>query len=186
MLDELTSSGESNPDTVLGNRDQFGAIEFTDDDSSPVGDGVGSGLFDVPTNSGSIDFAVSGYDDFEFVGAHLESGNYEVFVDVYDFSDELIDSFSSGAQTLEEGFVDEYSYFDSAWIGGSYDVYIDNFLATIADIDFFTFTGLTPGTPFAARTSDPDESEIDTFLGWFNALGELLNSMMTTAATFSR
>jgi hypothetical protein len=174
VLDTLTSSGEFNPDTILGNRDQFGDIEFVDDDSSPSGDGLGSALYEVPTNSGSIDFAVSGYDDFDFVGEHFESGNYEVFVDVYDFSEELIDSFSSGTQMLEEGFVDEYSYFDSAWIGGSYDVYINNGLATIADVDFFTFTGLTPGTPFAARTSDPDELEIDTWLGWFNILGELI------------
>jgi hypothetical protein len=174
VLDELTSSGEFNPDTVLGSRDLFGDIEFVDDDSSPYGDGYGSALYEVPTNSGSIDFAVSGYDDFDFVGEHIESGNYEVFVDVYDSSEELIDSFSSGPQTLVSGNVDEYSYFDSAWIGGSYDVYIDNGVAIIADVDFFTFTGLTPGTPFAARTSDPDELEIDTFLGWFNNLGELI------------
>jgi len=128
----------------------------------------------VPTNSGSIDFAVSGYDDFDFIGAHLESGNYEVFIDVYDFSEELIDSFSNGPQMLEEGFVDEYSYSNVDWIGGSYDVYISNGPAIVTDIDFFTFTGLTPGTPIAARTSDPDELEIDTLLGWFNNLGELI------------
>jgi hypothetical protein len=176
VLDTLTSSGEFNPDTILGTRDQFGDIEFVDDDSSPYGDGLGSALYGVPTNSGSIDFAVTGYDDFDFVGEHSESGNYEVFVDVFDFSEELIDSFSSGPQMLEEGFVDEYSFSNFDWIDGSYDVYIDNGPQTIADVDFFTFTGLTPGEPFAARTSDPDELEIDTMLGWFDDLGELIET----------
>jgi hypothetical protein len=175
VLDELTAANiPPGLDTVLGNRNLFGNIDLTDDDDSPIGNGLASGLFNVPTNSGSIDFAVSGFDDFDFVGEHSESGDYEVFVDVYDFSEELIDSFSSGMQTLEEGAVDEYSYFDAAWIGGSYDVYIDNGEPVINDVDFFTFTGLTPGMSFAARTSDPDGSEIDTFLGWFNSLGELI------------
>jgi PEP-CTERM motif len=156
VLDTLTSSGEINPDTILGTRDQFGDIEYVDDDSSPIGDGLGSALYGVLTNSGSIDFAVTGYDDFDFVGGHLESGNYEVFVDVYDSSDELIESFSTGTEILQEGFVNEYSFSNVDWIGGSYDVYIDNGLAAIADVDFFTFTELTPGEPFSARTLDPD------------------------------
>jgi hypothetical protein len=174
VLDTLSSNGGGNPDTVLGSRGHFGGIDIVDDESSPIGDGHASALYGVPTNSGSINFAVSGYDDFGFLGDHFESGNYEVFVDVYDFFDDLIDSFSSGSQTLVSGNVDEYSYSDSAWIGATYDVYIDNDLGSATDVDFFTFTGLTPGTPFAALTSDPDQLGIDTLLGWFSNLGELI------------
>jgi len=127
-----------------------------------------------PTNSGSIEFAVTGYPDDFFSGSHSEFGSYEVFVDAYDFFGDLVDSFSETA-TLEPGVVDEYSYSDFNWLNGSYDVYIDNTVGgtTGADVDFFTFTGLTPGVDFSAETLAVASTSPDTFLGWFDETGSL-------------
>jgi hypothetical protein len=174
VADELSVQFASYPDTVLGVANLFGQIYATDDDGSPLGDGHASGLGGVPTNSGSIDFYVSGYPDDFFEGSHNEAGEYEVFVDVYDFFDDLVDSFSE-TRTLAPGVVHSFSYSDFEWIEGSYDVYIDNTVGTPTsfDVDFFRFTGLTSGTQFAARTT---VSEVDTFLGWFSSAGTLLET----------
>ncbi len=165
------------PDTVLGIRDQFGEVYFTDDDGSPVGDGRASGLGGVPTNSGSIDFAISGYPDEGFFGDHGESGQYEVFVDVYDFFDDLVDSFSE-VRTLQPGNVDDFSFSNFEWISGSYDVYIDNTVggASQSDVDFFTFNGLVAGSSFTAQVTQDTPSGFDSLLGWFNAAGTLIDS----------
>lgn len=173
-VDSLTAGVAGEPDTLLGIRGLFGDIEFVDDDSSPVGNGLASGVGGAPTNSGSIDFAVTGVGDDFFEGSHGESGSYEVFVDVYDFGEELIDSFSE-IRTLEPGAVHEYSFNDFEWLGGSYDVYIDNVIFAGSDVDFFTFSGLTPGGPFTATTFDPDNAELDTILGWFDESGAQLD-----------
>jgi hypothetical protein len=174
VLDELGDSNPSIPDTVLGVRNQFGAIYATDDDSSPLGDGTASGLEFVPTNSGSIDFAISGHPDFSFDGSHSEAGNYRVFVDVYDFFGDLVDELTED-RLLQPGIVHDFAFSDSEWIGGDYDVYIDNLIAA-ADVDFFTFTGLTPGAAFTATTVDPTDENLDTYLGWFDDTGALLEA----------
>ncbi len=164
------------PDTLLGARDLFGNVLIDDDDGSPLGNGRASALFGIPTNSGSINFSVTGFPDENFEGGHGEFGDYEVFVDVYDFFDDLVDSFSE-IRTLQPGVVDEFDFSDFNWIGGTYDAFIDNSLGgEPGDIDFFTFTGLTPGAAFTAETVDPNVFEIDTFLGWFDSSGNLLAS----------
>jgi hypothetical protein len=166
--DQFAAPGE--PNTLLGIR-QFGQIGFVDDDNSLLGNGFASGAFVVPTNSGSIDFAVTGFGDDGFDGSHIESGAYEVFVDVYDFFDDLVDQFSE-VRTLEPGIAHDFSYNDFEWIGGTYDVYIDNVIS--GDVDFFRFTGLTPGAPFTAETFAPTVAVIDTLLGWFDSTGALV------------
>ena len=173
-IDALAFSAAPIPDTVLGIRDQFGTIYATDDDSSPLGDGTASGLEFVPTNSGSIDFAISGHPDFDFDGSHSESGNYRVYVDVYDFFGDLVDELSED-RTLQPGAVHNFSFSDFEWINGDYDVYIDNLIAA-NDVDFFTFTGLTPGAAFTATTVDPTDENLDTYLGWFDSGGALLDA----------
>lgn len=165
------------PDTLLGTRGIFGDIELVDDDGSPAGNGFASGIGGVPTNNGSIRFAVTGFTDVAFDGSHDQLGTYEVFVQPYDFFDDPIDAFTV-TQTMQPGVVDEFVFFDANWIGGSYDVYIDNTVAFegFADVDFFTFTGLTAGASFTAETLDPSSSGVNTFLGWFSAGGSLLES----------
>ena len=175
VSDALTSNAPAFPDTLLGIRDGFGAVYFTDDDGSPVGDGYASAAGGVPTNSGSIDFSITGVGDDTFDGSHTESGQYKVYVDVYNFFDDPIDSFSE-LRTLAPGVVHDFTFNDFEWLGGSYDVYIDNALALTSDVDFFTFTGLTPGTQFLARTAHPAPSSVDTILGLFDSSGALLES----------
>lgn len=165
------------PDTLLGTRGLFGDFEFVDDDGSPVGNGFASGIADVPTNNGSIQFAVTGYTDESFSGAHDQFGTYKVFIQPYDFFGDPVDDFTV-TRTMQPGIVDEFNYSDLNWIGGSYDVYIDNLVEFegFADVDFFTFTGLTAGASFTAETLDPSSSGADTFLGWFSGTGLLLDS----------
>ena len=176
VSDDLMPGFVSYPDTMLGIRDTFGEIYFVDDDGSPIGDGHASGVGGVPTNSGSIAFAVSGYPDEFFQGNHGEFGEYKVFVDVYDFFDDLVNQFSQSA-TLQPGIVDEYSFSNFEWIGGSYDVYIDNTVgdASAADVDFFTFTSLTAGASFTAEVTQQVYSGFDSHLGWFSDTGALLD-----------
>ena len=168
VADELTGSGGgSAPDTLLGIRDLFG-------DYYAVGDGS-LGFGSVPTNYlGSIDFSITGAGDDTFAGFHNETGEYEVFVDVYDFGDELVDSFSE-VRTLAPGVVHDFSYNDFEWANGSYDVYADSG-GGAADVDYFTFTNLAPNSLFSIRTADPDGIGIDTYLGWFSSSGFLLEA----------
>ncbi|QEG33635.1 hypothetical protein [Bythopirellula goksoeyrii] len=168
------------PDTILGARDMFGGISEYNDDFEPdceaPGNGQSSALCGISTNSGEISFAVTGYPDESFVGGHGEFGEYEVFVDAYDFFGDLVDSFSE-IRTLQPGQVDFFSFDNFEWIGGTYDAYIDNSLGgDPGDVDFFTFTGLSPGATFTAETVDPNVIEIDTYLGWFDSAGVLIAS----------
>lgn len=175
VSDALTVNAPAFPDTLLGIRNGFGTVYLTDDDGSPFGDGYASGAGGVPTNSGSIDFSITGVGDDAFDGSHSEAGQYKVYVDVYDFFDDPIDSFSE-LRTLAPGIVHDFTFNDFEWLGGSYDVYIDNALALTSDVDFFTFTGLTPGTQFLARTAHSTPSSADTLLGLFDSSGALLES----------
>lgn len=178
VSDDLTSGVASFPDTLLGIQNSIGQIIILDDNGSPLGDGFASGVGGAPVNSGgsgSIDFVVTGFPDEFFEGIHSESGEYEVFVDVYDLFDDLVDQFSQTAM-LQPGNVDEYSFSDFEWLGGSYDVYIDNTVggAGTSDVDFFTFTGLAPGASFSAEVTQEVFSGFDSLLGWFNDAGALI------------
>lgn len=174
----LLASGElsQGPDTLLGTRNAIlGTIELTDDDGSPFGNGFASGLQGVPTNSGQIRFAVTGYADWGFDGSHDQTGRYEVFVQPYDFFGDPVDEFSE-IREMQPGVVDEYVFFNANWIGGTYDVFIDNIIdfEGFADVDYYRFTGLTAGASFTAETLDPSGSGVDTRLGWFSESGSLL------------
>jgi len=177
VYDTITPGSVGYPDTVLGIRDMYGYVYYVDDDGSPFGDGSASGVGGVPTNSGVINFSVSGYPDQYFEGNHSEFGGYKVYVDAYDFFGDPAGSFSVTA-TLQPGAVDDYYYYDYNWISGSYDVYIDNTVGGVtgADVDFFTFTGLTPGLDFTIETTQATSTGMDTLLGWFDDSGSLLAS----------
>jgi hypothetical protein len=172
---------------VLGSRGTFGGIDFYSDDDGPWSDSGGSALYSIPTNSGQIDFAVSGYPDDGFFGDHTEVGDYEATVTVFDFFNDEVDSFTVMG-SLSPGVVDEYSYSDFNWLNGTYTVEINNTIsAPSGDIDFFTFTGLTPGTDFSAETFDPFGTSIDTILAWYDQSGfELTQSDDDGNGTLSR
>jgi hypothetical protein len=175
VFDDLTPGLLQAPDTLLGIKGTFGEIEFIDDDGSNLGNGYGSGVVGAPTNSGSIDFCVTGVGDDGFVGAHGISGDYLVVVDVYDFFGDYLESFTADG-TLAPGVVNDYSFNNFEWIGGSYDVNINNITGNVmgGDLDFFTFTDLTPGVAYAAETFQPIGSNIDTILGRYDDSGELV------------
>jgi hypothetical protein len=157
VSDELTAG----PDTLLGIRDHFGEVY----DSGPGTSGLGN----VSTNSGEVSFLVTGIDDDFFVGSHGEEGDYRVFVDVYDFFGDPIDSFSED-RTLTAGAMHEFSFNDFEWIGGTYDVYVDS----AGDVDYFSFVGLAPGAAFTAETFAPANPDLDTVLGWFDSAGTFI------------
>lgn len=161
--DELATSG---PDTYLGTY-RFGSLYEWDDNSSPYGDGYASALYIQPFDNGYMEFRVTGSGDFGFTGDHFESGSYVAYVSVYEGND-LIDSLELEG-TLEPGEVDTYTDFDLDWLFADYDVAIDN--SGLGDVDFVTFTGLTPGAPFSVETMDPLGSGIDTYMGWFDDSG---------------
>jgi hypothetical protein len=175
--DSLTALPAEFPDTVLGTLDTFGLVEFFDDDESIYGDGFASGLSGIEINpGGTINFLVSGYDDFEFVGSHEISGPFEVIVDVYDFLGDFVEQIRE-TRTLAPAAVEEFFFEgDANWNSGTYDVNIDNAvsLAEPSDIDFFTFTGLEPGESFIAEISQDVFTNLDTALGWFDETGVLL------------
>lgn len=173
ITDSLTP-GETTgfPDTYLGAFDSFEFLVAEDDDGSSLGDGFASGLTNVPINAdGTIDFSITGVGDFFFEGDHNESGAYEAHVDVLDSAREILNSFIVSG-TLQDGIVDQYS-FSGYSFADAYDINIDNAIGVSGgDVDFFTFTGLTPGSMFAAETSSV--GTIDTVLGWFDDAGSLL------------
>jgi len=170
--------GFPSPDTYLG---AFADNSFTlptlaeDDDSSPVGDGLGSGIFDVSVNAdGSIHLAVTGCCD-DFDGSHTEAGDYELIVEVFDAGGGPLTAFTA-PESLAFGEIDMFSFDDPTWIGGSFDAFTDNAIELGSDpLDYSRFTGLTPGEPFIAKTSDTDFGiPFDTILAWVDEVGDIL------------
>ncbi len=175
-VSDSLEGGESLPDTYLGffADDTFPLPPLDeDDDSSPLGNGLADALFDIPVNAdGSIPLAVTGCcDDFE--GSHSEEGDYALFVDVYDSSGLFLESFDEES-FLSPGVVDEFPFSDPAWIGGTFDAVIDNtvgFEPGPDPVDFFVFTGLTPGLTFEAEIR---EGDFDPILAQLDAAGDLV------------
>ena len=179
VSDDLTPGGSVSADTLLVAR--AGGIfddiifETFDDDGSPLGDGTASAFTDVDViNPGEIRFSITGFGDDFFEGNHIEEGDYEAYVEVFNSFGNSIDNFSIFG-TLFSGAVDEHNFVDTNWLGGTYAVTIDNepFGVTGGDVDFFTFTGLNPGESFTAETSS--SGSIDTLLGLFDDAGTLVD-----------
>lgn len=177
-VSDTLDGGTGAPDTYLGffADDSFPLPPLAeDDDSSPLGDGLADALFGIAVNAdGSIPLAVTGCCD-DFDGSHSEEGDYELFVDVFDGGGMPIDSFSV-TSTLMAGIVDEFDFADPAWIGGTFDAVIDNTVGVVPGtdpLDFWVFTGLTPGGSYIAEI---DASDFDTILASFAPDGTLLET----------
>jgi hypothetical protein len=121
--------GGPNPDTILGTFEDAGFTTLIDvnDDSSPVGDGLASGLDGSVNPDGTIRLGVTGFDDFGFIGNHFEAGPYDLFVR----------------------------------LGNT----------TFGDLDFFSFSGLVPGSPFTAEIT---LGTFDSMLGWLDDSGNII------------
>lgn len=165
------------PDTLLRAVDENGQTIGLDDDGAPLdfGDGRASALFDLPfdpTVGGQINIDISAYPDGNFVGSHSDQGYVEALYEVFDSNGELVDEFSD-VGFLEQGSTLSFVHFDNAWAGGYYNVILENTAGFYyrGDIDFFTFTGLTPNAGFAAEILDPAFSGVDTVMALFDDTG---------------
>lgn len=173
------------PDTTLGIFDEFGNLLIEDDDGSFLGNGLASAVYkqDVEQN-GLIDWAVSGYDDFDFDGfsddtpgfPHGQIGEWEGYIDYYgengDFiqgewigSDEFVsgDEVFTGTETAPQGAV-------------AYDLYLDNSIGScecVSDIDYYCVGGLDPDTEYEIRVTSAD---FDTILGLVDGSGQIIDS----------
>ena len=77
-----TDNSASGVDTVLGWFDHGGTVLGTDDDSSPVGDGLASALAGYADSYGEIHIGVTGFPDFFDGNPHDETGEYTLNVAV--------------------------------------------------------------------------------------------------------
>jgi hypothetical protein len=175
VSDFLTPGQVQAPDTFLGIRNGAGSITQTDDNGSIFG-GTASGLNDVPTNSTSISFSITGVGDTGFTGSHSQMGSFTVFIDVFNSMGVSAGSIQQ-TRALNPGAIQNFVFSNAAWNNGSYDVHIDNTLSDPVggDVDFFTFQGLTPGTSFLAQTFE-GASGVNTFLNWYNSSGALIGT----------
>jgi hypothetical protein len=122
------------PDTVLGEFDVAGNLVDSNDDASPVGDGLASALAGSVNSDGSIRLKVSGWPDFDFDGQ------------------------------------DDFSLLDPHPESGSYTLFVT--IGETPDVDYVTFTGLTPGAAFDAEIVN---AEFDTVMGRFDDAGALID-----------
>ena len=84
----LTNNFSLGPDLTLGVFNQAGALIDTDDDESPLGNGLASAIHGQVNADGSIHLKISGFNDFDFDGfsdtnagvGHNQTGAYELFV----------------------------------------------------------------------------------------------------------
>ncbi|HUU09318.1 MAG TPA: PEP-CTERM sorting domain-containing protein [Phycisphaerae bacterium] len=185
VSDSIDGSGGGglNPDTTLGAFDENWGLYATDDDSSWLGDGWASGLYGLPVNpDGTINLAVSGFDDFDFDGMsdgdpaspHGVSGNFILYIDLYDSLGNWVDALSTPDYLPPDQAL---SYETTHDVGGTFHAYIDNMVGGDPGpdpVDFFTFEDaavLMPGNPFEAEIISGD---FDSMLGWFDDAGNLI------------
>lgn len=174
------------PDTILGAFDEFDFLIESSDDGSDFGNSEASGLFSIAVNDdGTIRLSVTGFADFDFDGVddfssldrpHEESGDFDLFIDVELANGDVIRDAEVLSGTLLPGDVVEFVVTDPNYIGGFFTANIDNTVGdpdVESDLDFFRFTGLTPGAPFVAEVVQSIE-DVDTFLGLFDESGAII------------
>lgn len=89
----FTDNTASGVDTILGSFDDTNALVDYNDDSSPTGNGLASGLGGFVNADGTINLGVTGFLDYDFEGEHSQSGEYDLAVtvggdvDFFNFSD---------------------------------------------------------------------------------------------------
>jgi hypothetical protein len=177
VTDELVASSGDFPDTMIASLNSAGFVTGFNDDGGTWEGSLGSGLFEVPINNdSSFWFIVTGNPDYDFLGNHDESGNYHVYVDIYNDFGEYEETIEFD-DSLVPGEVDQF-YLDGFNSFYSYNVEIDNTLgsSSMADVDFFTFTGLTPGASFSAEVTQSTFDGFDSILGWLDDSGTLIDT----------
>ncbi len=165
------------PDTMIAGLNSAGFIIDENNDGGPWEGALGSGLTSMPINNdSSFWFIVTGYPDFDYNGSHDQFGDYHVYVDIYNDFGEFEETYEFD-ETLEPGEIDQFRLegFNSFY---TYDVFIDNTVggATSGDVDFYTFTGLIPGSSFTAEVTQETFDGFDSYLGWFSDTGTLIDT----------
>ena len=183
--DNLTPGIVQTPDTVLGVRGPGGELTQLDDNSSIFGNGFASGVSGVLITDETISFSVSGVGDNDFTGAHSELGDFDVFVEVFDFQQNVLFSAFTDAATLAPGNIVTFNVpGDASWLGGTFNLNVDNTIGRPAggDVDFYTFTGLTPGTAF--RLSVDEQSLAVKSLAYrYDDVGAIIDTNLFSGAT---
>ena len=176
VTDDLVAGGSGDfPDTMVASLNSSGFITDFNNDGGPWEGALGSALTFVPINNdSSFWFIVTGFDDFEFLGNHGQSGDYHVYVDIYDDFGFFEETHEFDG-TLQPGEVDQFSL-DEFNTNYTYDVFIDNTVggSSQADVDFYTFTGLTAGAAFSAEVIQETFNGFNSLLGRFNDVGALI------------
>lgn len=160
------AGGGGNPDTILGFFED-GVLLATDDDGSPLGDGLASALFGVPIRPGvgTLEWAVSGFADFGFTGAHSQTGAFDLFIDYFDAAGGAL-----GGDVRSDTFTGAGEVFraiESAPAGAvTADLVVDNDVggSTAGTVDFFTVGGLVPGSDVEVEVIT---AAFDSILGEF-------------------
>lgn len=147
-IDNDLATNTFSPDTLLSNFDEASNIISTNDDSSPIGDGFASSIIGEVNQQGNINLAVTGYNDFDFLGNHTQSGDYSLFVSLSDRSfgdldfftiDNLVAGDTFNAEIIEGEIDSVLGLFDES---GNLIISNDEF-----DIDsglFSKITGIVP------------------------------------------
>jgi hypothetical protein len=175
--DDLTPGDAVYPDTMIAALNTAHFIVAENNDGGTWEGSLGSGLTGIPINNdSSFRFIVTGYPDFDYSGDHIESGDYHVYVDIFDDFGDPFESFEYDA-TLGPDQVQLFEL-DGFNTNYTYNVDIDNTVgaSSQADVDFFTFTGLTVGAAFTAEVTQETFSGFDSYLGWFSNAGLLLDA----------
>lgn len=174
VLDNRLDGGINRPDTLIGvfsSADFIGDPMTVNDNGSLVGDGFASGIYSWPVpDSETINFLVSGAGDIGFFGEHGEAGKFDIVFQVADRAGVQIAQLESkDVDLFPQGVIPFRVPVDPTWIGGTYDVFIDNSVTPGGtDLrDFFRFRGLPPGARYTATIS---QTTVDTVLGQFDNL----------------
>lgn len=135
------------PDTMIASRNSAGFITDENNDGGPWEGSLGSALFGIPINNdSSFSFIVTGYPDFNYAGDHDESGDYHVYVDIFNDFGEFEETIEYDA-TLAAGEVHQF-YLDGFNTFYSYDVIIDNTVGGASNDGDFDGDGDIDGRDF--------------------------------------
>jgi hypothetical protein len=128
-------NGSDGPDTVIGIFNAAGDLLGIDDDSSPSGNGIASGIGGTVGDDGTVRLAVTGFPDFEFQALN-----------------------SNGALVHEQS--------------GEYQVRVKTGIdAPAGDVDYYSVSGIEPGTGFTIEITD---ANFDSILVWLDDDGTVV------------
>jgi hypothetical protein len=157
-----TDNTQSGVDTMLGTFDEAGNLIAFDDDGSPVGTGLASGLLGTVNDDGSIQLRISAFPDFNFDGVYDDTP--PGFEPPMGFDPSMEGSFPT--EPFTPGAPEPHG------VTGAYELYVSvGSEALKGDVDYLAFPGLEPGSSFVATIT---LANFDTLMGWLDDNGQIL------------